>query len=84
MVDSSLICPKCSRKLTFLDFVKTAIEGDPKLHSKERIADILSGRNGNWLTIGGRKFERTVYCSNCGEGIVYRTHNYSNRNYAYA
>lgn len=84
MVDNDLHCPKCARKLTFLDFVKTAIEGESGFHTKEMIAEILSGRKGNWLTIGGKNFERTVYCSNCGEGIIYRTHNYSNRNYAYA
>ncbi len=82
-VDKRLICPECNRSLTFLDFIKTAIETD-SLHSKELIADILCGRNGHWITIGGKNMKRTVHCANCNYGITYKTHNYNNSRYAYA
>ncbi|WP_024120980.1 hypothetical protein [Bacillus halotolerans] len=83
-VDKTLFCPKCKRSMTFYDFVKTAIETETGRHSKGLIAEILSGRNGHWVTIRGKKHEREVICTNCNKGIKYKNHTYTSRNYAYA
>ncbi|MGX9161917.1 hypothetical protein [Priestia megaterium] len=83
-VDERLVCPDCNRSLTFLDFIKTAIKIEEGFHSKGLIADILCGRNGHWITVGGKNMKRTVYCTNCEYGITYTTHNYNNSRYAYA
>lgn len=83
-VGKDLICPECDRNLTFLDFVKTAIEIDGIIHNKKMITDILCGRSGSWITISGKNAERTVICSSCEHPITYLTHNYEAHEYKYA
>ncbi|MDZ5608649.1 hypothetical protein U2I54_16620 [Bacillus pseudomycoides] len=84
LINRDLICTNCNRRLTFLDFVKTAVEVESGFHSKNLIADILCGRNGHWITIGGKNAERIVTCSNCEYDIEYPGHEYTGKNYRYA
>lgn len=81
-IDRSLICPKCGRHLTFLDFVQTVTESG--LHERRMLADILCGRNGTWMTIAGKNTRRVVRCSNCQHEITYASHDYASSTYAYA
>ena len=80
-VDPALQCA-CGRQMTFTDFVSTVIESG--LHDKKMIADILCGRAGTWITIGGKASVRSVRCCACDESRTYMNHNYSGGTYAYA
>lgn len=77
-------CPRCGRHITFLDFVKTAIEEG--VHDRAQLGDVLAGRAGNWITIRGRDGGRPVRCAGCDQTL--RMPNayseYSSSSYAYA
>ena len=77
-------CPRCGRHITFLDFVKTAI--DNGVHDRTQLRAILTGEAGNWITIRGRDGGRPVRCARCQQAL--RMSNgyseYSSSNYAYA
>ena len=45
-------CPRCGRRVTFLDFVKTAV--DKGVHDRTELGAILTGEARNWITIRGR------------------------------
>lgn len=78
-------CPYCSRHITFLDFVKTAV--DLGAHGKDGLRAVLTGRSGEWLTIRGCDGGRPMSCAQCGENVP-RTRGcyseYSSSDYAYA
>ena len=67
-VDKEQICPKCSRKNTFLDITKTAIEQD--IHVREMIIDVITGTRDYWVTIFGTGDMREFFCLDCGSGVV--------------
>jgi hypothetical protein len=77
-------CPRCGRRITFLDFVKTAV--DKGVHDRIQLRGILTGAAGNWLTIRGRDGGRPVSCVRCQQAL--RMSNgyseYTSSNYAYA
>jgi hypothetical protein len=77
-------CPNCSRQITFLDFVQTAV--DKGVHERAELREILTGRAGAWITIRGRDGGRPVSCAGCG--ATARMPNayseYSSSSYAYA
>jgi uncharacterized C2H2 Zn-finger protein len=77
-------CPRCGRRITFLDFVKTAV--DKGVHDRIQLRGILTGAAGNWLTIRGRDGGRPVSCARCQQAL--RMSNgyseYTSSNYAYA
>ncbi len=82
MVDAD--CPRCGRRTTFLDFVKTAVTDGA--HELSRLSDILTGRAGNWLTIRGRDGGRAVRCADCDQALLMpgTYSEYSSSSYAYA
>ena len=80
-VDKMLVCPDCYRKLTFLDFIQTVMGVGS--HSKRMIANILTGRNGVWVTFAGTEEVRTVRCLDCGCEIKKANHNYDSSAYNY-
>lgn len=82
LVDSRIACSHCLSAISFVDFVSTAVEGHQ--HNKKMIADILCGRGGFWVTIGGKNAERVVKCFHCKTANTYQSHTYSSPNYAYA
>lgn len=57
-------CPKCSRHITFLDFVKTAV--DHGGHEIDALRQVLTGQNGSWLTICGKDGGRPQACASRG------------------
>lgn len=77
-------CPSCERQLGFVDFVRTAVSTD--VHDRDRLREVLTGRDGHWLTIRGLDGGRPVLCVRCGQ--VARMPNgyseYSSSSYAYA
>jgi hypothetical protein len=77
-------CPNCSRLISFLDFVQTAV--NKGVHEREELREILTGRAGAWVTIRGRDGGRPVSCAGCG--ATARVPNgyseYSSSSYAYA
>ncbi|MFD9354651.1 hypothetical protein [Streptomyces sp. NPDC060031] len=80
-------CSSCERRVTFLDFAKSAV--DLGRHSKDGLRDVLTGRNGAWLTIRGRDGGRPVHCAQCGSDVPRVKMNgsyseYSSSSYAYA
>lgn len=83
-VVDGLHCGACGRRLSFLDFVKTAV--DLGRHSPDQLAEVLTGRAGAWITIRGRDGGRPVHCAGCGrpETRPMAYSEYSNRHYAYA
>ncbi|GGY18238.1 hypothetical protein [Streptomyces djakartensis] len=56
-------CSYCERVITFLDFVKTAV--DDGQHDLARLRKVLTGRDGAWITIRGRDGGRPVRCARC-------------------
>ncbi|WAZ19013.1 hypothetical protein STRCI_000030 [Streptomyces cinnabarinus] len=82
-------CSYCDRVITFLDFVKTAI--DDGQHDLAQLREVLTGRNGAWITIRGRDGGRPVRCAGCDRTVdVTRRKGggeyseYSSGSYAYA
>lgn len=76
-------CPSCDRRLTFPDFVETAVKR--RAHSKAALRDVLTGRAGAWLTIRGRDGGRPVTCGGCGATARMSDYSeYSSSSYAYA
>ncbi|MFE2547351.1 hypothetical protein ACFXGI_02125 [Streptomyces sp. NPDC059355] len=80
-------CSSCARRITFLDFAKTAV--DLGMHAKEALRDVLTGKNGEWITIRGRDGGRPVACAQCGHDVPRLKMNgsyseYSSSSYAYA
>jgi hypothetical protein len=78
-------CPSCSRLITFLDFARTAVEFGA--HGKEELRSVLTGKNGEWITVRGRDGGRPVHCAQCGNAIPRKDVPYSeyqSRDYAYA
>lgn len=77
-------CVNCDRQITFLDFVKTAV--DEGAHEREQLVEILTGRGGAWITIRGLDGGRPVVCSGCGQpGRLSEGYSeYSSSSYAYA
>jgi hypothetical protein len=77
-------CRHCQRRITFLDFILTAVRSGH--HKRVQLRDVLTGQAGAWITIRGQDGGRPVTCSRCGQ--VARMPNeyseYSNPNYAYA
>jgi hypothetical protein len=76
-------CPNCDRRITFLDFVQTAVGSGA--HEHDLVRDVLTGRGGGWTTIRGRNGGRPVTCARCGQ--LARTSEYSeysSSSYAYA
>jgi hypothetical protein len=77
-------CPHCERRITFLDFVQTAVQTGQ--HERAQLREILTGRAGAWITIRGRDGGRPVVCAHCGQ--IARMPNgyseYSSGSYAYA
>src|SRR4051794_5318009 len=51
-------CQSCSRTLTVLDFAKTAVDDDQ--HDRDALAEVLSGRAGQWVTVRGQDGGRPV------------------------
>jgi hypothetical protein len=77
-------CPRCGRRISFLDFVKTAI--DDGVHERSQLAAILAGEVGTWITIRGRDGGRAVRCADCGQTLRMpgEYSEYSSSSYAYA
>ncbi|MET9886488.1 hypothetical protein ABZZ20_25790 [Streptomyces sp. NPDC006430] len=80
-------CSECSRRITFLDFAKTAV--DLGFHPKDGLRDVLTGKGGEWITIRGRDGGRPVNCAQCGNDVPRLRMNgsyseYSSSSYAYA
>lgn len=77
-------CPRCARRITFLDFVKTAISSGA--HDRAQLADVLTGKAGTWITIRGRDGGRPVSCANCEQSLRMpgEYSEYSSSSYAYA
>ncbi|MFK0050506.1 hypothetical protein ACIQU4_41690 [Streptomyces sp. NPDC090741] len=80
-------CSSCGRRITFLDFVKTAVELGQ--HSKGGLRDVLTGKGGEWITVRGRDGGRPVSCAGCGHDVPRLQKNgsnsgYSSSSYAYA
>lgn len=78
-------CDKCKRRLTILDFVKTAV--DKGHHGLAELAGVLSGVGGDWVTVRGKDGGRPVDCAGCGESITSLRSSYSEYSgggYAYA
>lgn len=80
-------CSSCGRRITFLDFAKTAVELGQ--HPKEGLRDVLTGNGGEWITIRGRDGGRPVNCAQCGHDVPRLKINgsyseYSSNSYAYA
>jgi hypothetical protein len=77
-------CPRCGRRITFLDFVKTAV--DKGVHDRTRLRAILIGEAGNWITIRGRDGGRPVSCARCQQALRMSNEysEYTSSNYAYA
>jgi hypothetical protein len=77
-------CTHCQRRITFLDFVQTAVRSGH--HDRAELRAVLTGKAGAWITIRGRDGGRAVTCFRCGQ--LARTPSeyseYSNPNYAYA
>lgn len=77
-------CSNCRRRLTFLDFAKTAV--DKAQHDRAQLRDVLTGKAGWWITIRGRDGGRPVVCAGCGIVARMRSNGYSeysSSNYAY-
>ncbi|MGW0561440.1 hypothetical protein ACWDZ4_12610 [Streptomyces sp. NPDC003016] len=80
---ADLYCSHCNRHITFLDFVKTAIEREQ--HQLSELRDVLIGRSGGCLTITGSDGGRPVDCANCGREVLKRSgHTYTGNHYGYA
>jgi hypothetical protein len=76
-------CPRCGRRITFLDFAKTAIEQGA--HDQSQLRAILTGEAGNWITVRGRDGGRPVACANCAQLLRMPDYSeYSSSSYAYA
>ncbi|MFD5890558.1 hypothetical protein ACFWHQ_31930 [Streptomyces sp. NPDC060334] len=81
-------CAYCGRVVTFLDFVKTAVDGGQ--HDPVQLREVLTGHNGAWITIRGRDGGRPAHCARCGRTVAMRKKNgggyseYSSSSYAYA
>ncbi len=79
-------CPSCTRRLSFLDFAKTAVELGA--HGKEDLRHVLTGKSGEWITIRGRDGGRPVNCAQCGHDVPRPMagcySEYSSSDYAYA
>ena len=78
-------CPHCKRRITFLDFVQTAVEMGQ--HERAELREILTGRAGAWITIRGRDGGRPVVCTRCGQNARMANGGYSeyaSGSYAYA
>lgn len=77
-------CPRCGRQITFLDFVKTAVE--ECVHDRSQLRAILTGETGNWITIRGRDGGRLVRCAQCRQTLRMPGDysEYSSSSYAYA
>jgi uncharacterized C2H2 Zn-finger protein len=77
-------CPRCGRRVTFLDFVKTAV--DKGVHDRTELGAILTGEARNWITIRGRDGGRPVSCARCQQALrMFNGYSeYSSSNYAYA
>jgi uncharacterized C2H2 Zn-finger protein len=77
-------CPRCGRHITFLDFVKTAV--DEGVHDRSELRTVLTGEAGNWITVRGRDGGRPVRCSRCQQTLrmLGEYSEYSSSNYAYA
>jgi hypothetical protein len=60
---SAIACSGCGRWLTILDIAKTGV--DDGFHSKARLADVLSGRAGQFVTVRGKDGGRFANCSSC-------------------
>jgi hypothetical protein len=76
-------CESCDRQITFLDFVRTAV--DEGAHDREQLREILTGRGGAWLTIRGQDGGRPVICGGCGNTARMPAYSeYSGGGYAYA
>jgi hypothetical protein len=77
-------CPRCGRYITFLDFVKTAVEDG--VHDRDQLSAILTGEAGNWITIRGRDGGRSVRCAACEQALAMPGDysEYSSSSYAYA
>ena len=77
-------CPRCGRRVTFLDFVKTAV--DEGVHDRTELGAILTGEARNWITIRGRDGGRPVSCARCQQALrMFNGYSeYSSSNYAYA
>jgi hypothetical protein len=78
-------CQNCYRVITFLDFVKTAI--DQKQHNRDDLSRIVTGQGGSWITIRGRDGGRPVNCANCRLVVMVTSEEYSeysSSSYAYA
>jgi hypothetical protein len=77
-------CPSCGRRITFLDFVQTAV--DEGVHDRSELRTILTGEAGNWITVRGRDGGRPVRCSRCQQTLRMpgEYSEYSSSNYAYA
>ncbi len=83
-VSKGLVCTQCGREKDFVDIVRTA--KDNPVHGLSRLADILTGKDGYWLTVAGQHDKRKIICSKCGSaeehemvgtGIHYRGDNYT-------
>ncbi len=40
------------------------------VHGKGMMASVLTGRAGNWITVGGTQSERSVNCFGCAMSIM--------------
>ncbi|CAG8811238.1 10184_t:CDS:1, partial [Racocetra persica] len=70
---------ECGRKICFSDFIYTIIER--KIHDKDKIAKVLKGESGIWMTVAGKNEKRSVKCYQCGKDNEYVSHNYTSGNY---
>ncbi|MFF1542717.1 hypothetical protein [Streptomyces sp. NPDC058291] len=82
-------CSHCERVITFLDFAKTAV--DDGQHDLARLREVLTGRDGAWITVRGRDGGRPVRCARCDRVVVMTKgegggeySEYSSASYAYA
>ena len=77
-------CLRCGRRITFLDFVKTAVEQG--VHDQSQLRAILTGEAGNWITVRGQDGGRPVACANCEQLLRMPGDysEYSSSSYAYA
>lgn len=64
MTVSDIRCSGCGRRLNITDLAKTGV--DDGLHAKGRLAAVLCGKAGQWVTVRGKDGGRFANCSACG------------------
>jgi len=80
---SDIRCHGCGRHLTMLDVAKTGV--DTGLHLRTTLAQVLTGRFGQWLTVRGQDGGRYADCAACGQKSPYPFEEYGeDYNYMWA